>query len=196
MKNDNDLTWENFKLGMTDTWLDSIGEFLFGKIPQIFYWTPRSHYARISRMVWWAWKLRDSYDWDFGYVYEINQLKLERMIREFRTNGHCVWNTQNPPSKEFKRLLEAAELAKRLHHPDDENDHVSQVYESFKDKDAPTDSWSSKFFSEYYLDAKPIDTKLYRHIQKKARAKDKARQDATRRRYYHLLEKYGERWWD
>lgn len=171
--------------------LNSIAEFLFEKLPDWFYWTPKSQIKRLSMMIWWAWKMRNSYDWDFCYLYEIIGLKLERMTKEFRENGHCVWNSQ-PEGREFKRLLEARELANRLAWGSDQDETI-KLYEKY-DEPRKKDALSSAL--GIFETAKEINPKLFRFMQKKAWEKDATRRNELRRRFYYLLEKYGESWWD
>lgn len=69
-------------------------------------------WCKIKRFFYWGWKLRNSYDWDHSYFYEIIYLKLDSMYRYLTTYGICVSSNKN--SNLMKKLLEASNLAKSL----------------------------------------------------------------------------------
>ena len=157
-----------------------------------FYYNPEQLFRKVQRMFWWGWKMRNSYDWDYSYLYETVGFKLERMIKEFRENGHCQWNS-SPENREFKRLIEARELANRLRGNYNEDRELTKFFEKYTKPRTKQDLF---YKMEIFQDAKEIDEKLYKFMFKKACEKEKVKTDETRKRFYYLLEKYGESWWD
>jgi len=72
-----------------------------------------SKYEMIKRMLFWGWKLRNSWDFDACTIYEILYLKLTRIYNCFLDDGHCLWN-DDINNKGMRELRTAIELAKRL----------------------------------------------------------------------------------
>lgn len=73
----------------------------------------RRFWEKLCRMCFWGWKMRNSYDWDFAYLYEMLYLKLDKMQQCMLQSGSCVWCT----SKEthlMRKLSICRELARRL----------------------------------------------------------------------------------
>ena len=68
-------------------------------------------YEMICRMCYWGWHMRNSYDWDYAYLYQTINLKMRRMDVCFK-NGYHEW-TKND-GRMYKRFKEAMELSKRL----------------------------------------------------------------------------------
>lgn len=92
----NSSLWEKI---YTSDWFDSIYE-IYTKV-RVFFQT-------VERFFFWGWKLRNSYDFDSAFVYEMLYLKYER-IEKCLENGHCVHN-----KTEMRRLKTIKCLALRL----------------------------------------------------------------------------------
>jgi len=144
----------------------------------------RHIYRKILRMIWWGWKLRNSYDWDHGYLDEIIYLKLYRMQKEMSQRGHCVWNS-DPKSKEYHlmRKLEQAVYTARI---------ISKVYEE------PIFKIQTKKHEEKYGEITMLwefggeEWAAYHKIDK-----DHGLRIKQYRKHLHtLLYKYGDMWWD
>jgi hypothetical protein len=146
-----------------------------------------------NRMIFWAWKMRWSWDFDIHTVYEMLYLKLDRSYNCFLKNGHLVWNS-NPNNKLMRRLQEARYLAKRL--CDDEykmrafyetNEKFVHYFKTFKIKNKSLyesiSNWKNKpRLAELFYNGK---TKIYQNME-----------NYERKRLFHLLEKYINKWWD
>lgn len=141
-------------------------------------------YRSICRFFFWGWKLRNSYDWDFSYIYGIINVKLQRMENEFINNGHCVWNN-DINNKGFKKLREAKVLAYRLCNTD------------------PSDyDWMDELDKKYKinrLDIFDFNVQKPENYRKEFRFWSKKQDEKKaneKKRFFYLLEKYGDSWWD
>lgn len=74
-------------------------------------------WEKTKRFFYWGWKLRDSYDFDSGTVYEMLALKYERIYKVLE-NGHCCHAKSH-----MKRLKTIIGLAERL----SKDDYLSQA---------------------------------------------------------------------
>jgi len=133
-------------------------------------------YEMIRRMVFWGWKLRNSWDFDAQTIYTIMYLKLDRLYNCFRDNGHCVWNSSERNSR-MRQLSECRELFRRL----DEYDPMMVAYdEVFGLEYVPH---GKRFKHQELL----YQRRLNHHTKIRAYMKHRA---------FHLLEKNIDIWWD
>lgn len=147
-------------------------------------------YEMLCRMLFWGWNMRHSYDFDAQTLYDIIYLKLDRVYNCMLSDSHCAWNS-SPDTKLMRRLYEARTLAKRLSEGDMYLNSSVKLTEKYRDI-KPRGLLSS------YLDqnSKPIESKLYSYILKKAFEKDNTRYQTDKQRLFMLLNKYLSEWWD
>jgi hypothetical protein len=146
--------------------------------------TLRHYYRMICRMIWWGWKLRNSHDWDYGYMDEIIYLKLERMQKEMLQNGHCVWNS-DPKSKEYylmRKLEQAVYTAKIITEEEEEPIYQIQMKRHEEKYGEINMKWG---FGGEEWDA-------YHEIGNNHSFRIKQ----YRKHLHTLLYKYGTMWWD
>lgn len=79
----------------------------------LYYRRIRNFFRAIKRFFYWGWKLRNNYDWDYSYIYQVLHLKLRRMYDDMTKRNITFGTDKN--SSNMKRLLEACELSKRLY---------------------------------------------------------------------------------
>lgn len=72
----------------------------------------RPKYEMLSRMFFWGWHMRNSYDFDASTTYDMLYLKLNRVYNCMKGNSHCVWNS-NENTNLMRKLREAVELCRR-----------------------------------------------------------------------------------
>lgn len=144
-----------------------------------------------DRMFFWAFKMRNSWDFDASTIYEMVYLKLDRVYKCMRDHGHCMWNS-DPANKDMRRLLELTELARKL-----SEDDYCRYYYRFNDKYYNKDRDDSCFIWRLdRLTGKPISDKLYSVMLKKAFDRDHKNRLADKARFFMMMEKYMERFWD
>lgn len=153
----------------------------------------RSKKEMIARMLFWGWKLRWSWDFDASTMYEITYLKLSRVHDCMKKHGHLVWNA-NHNSNLMRKLAETKMLAKKLSE-DDYHRYYSQFHNQYKREDEEMCELD-KMMGIHYPDAKSINSKLYSFMIKKAFASDALEKKNDKNRFYYLLNKYQDHWWD
>lgn len=156
----------------------------------IYSWlTPlRSFKEQLGRMIYWAIRMRKSYDFDAQTLYRVIYYKLDAVYDTMKNHSHLEWNSTED-SKLMRRLNEARVLAKRLSEWE-EHRRLSNMMEKYRPKGENQSFlyWSSK--------GKPIDPKLYSLMVKKTSSRDHQEYQSNKRRLYHLLETYLDSWWD
>ena len=144
-------------------------------------------------MLFWGWNMRDNYDFDASYLYNTMYLKLDRTYSCMVNNSHCVWN-DSVDSKMMRRLCEAKVLSKRLL----ESKYGSHVdtflnkYCIIRDKN----DLMSQINVRYSANSKIVDKTFYVKGLKEAMKKDNRAYSTDRKRFFRLLEKYTDYWWD
>lgn len=66
---------------------------------------------RIRNFFYYGWKLKDSHNWDYVYLYQIIHIKIQAMY-DCMVDGICISNERD--SNKMRKMLEASLLAKRL----------------------------------------------------------------------------------
>lgn len=159
--------------------------------------TIRQWWETICRMCWWGWKLRNSYDWDYGYLDEMLYLKLDRMQKNMSKYGNCLWNS-DPKAKEYwlmRKLEQAVYTAKIINNENEEPIYKQQLLEH------------ERIYGEMLLDLGAsglgfskctskeqgkIAWEAYNNIHN-----EHAERIKQYRKHFHiLLYKYGRQWWD
>ena len=69
-----------------------------------------------QRFFYWGWAMRKNHDWDYQYLLIMLDLKLARMEKCFKTQGHCVWNScpEEPEYKTMRKFEFTRYVLKRL----------------------------------------------------------------------------------
>jgi len=178
-------------------YIPDFNEFIW-ELQDIFWysWTTwlRVKYQMLERMIFWGWNMRHSYDFDALLCYDILYLKLKRVYECHRDHGNCVWNS-NPLNRDMKRLREAVGLAKWLSVNDNSsNKNYFKLVEKYYDENGR--GLLSRQVKELYPKAKPIDSKLYSFMFRKAINKDYEEYLTKKNRFFYLLNKYLGVWWD
>jgi hypothetical protein len=151
----------------------------------------RIFWEMVCRMAWWAWKMRKNHDWDFAYLYLTIHLKLKRMDDNMLTGKSYASWTYNKQSRCYRSLKEAKELAKRLADGEEDMKIIMQFHDRF--------GFRSDFARRIGIEkenAEPISDKLYDRLYRKAVKENKEHYKAVKRRFYYLLETFGDHWWD
>lgn len=151
-------------------------------------------YTKINRMLFWGWNMRNSVDYDASTLYDVVYLKLDRVYDSMLNYNHLVWNS-SPDTKLMRRLCELKLLAKKL----SESDKYNSNYSKLSDKYARVsrDGLDRLFYSfNLHPNAKTINDKLYSHFFRSAIKKDTAARNIDKNRYYYLMDKYLEHFWD
>lgn len=150
-------------------------------------------YQTLERMLFWGWKMRHSYDFDAHTVYEAIHLKLERIHKCMKENGHLEWNSDESNNL-MRKLAECKGIAKKLAE-ENYRRHCTTFHETYRTK-RQTSSWLDEAMERHYPKARVIDEKTYSHFFKKAIEADNLEKNADKKRLYYLLDKYLEQWWD
>ena len=149
-------------------------------------------YERIKRMIYWAWVMRDSYDYCATTTYEAIYHKLDRVYKYNRDCGHLMWNSDET-NNQMRKLNEARILAKRLNEWESHERHAVDIMSRFKSNE---ERRRLGIFSDLFPNAKPIDSKLYNFYFMAAHEKDSKRYQQSKARLFYLLNKYIDVWWD
>ena len=131
-----------------------------------------------------------TFDWDGNFVYGDIHFRLERIRKHSLKHGVCAW--QVPNSNLMKKLEETIELARLL-----ENSYEWDNYHTgrFMEKYTYQGDWFNKDFN-LFPDAEVIDEKTWRNRFRVFSDKDRRLYRERKDRFYYLLDKYLERWWD
>lgn len=153
----------------------------------------RSLIEKIKRIVFWGWKLRNNYDFDAGYMYEVMYLKFDRLYYGMLAHSHCVWNS-SPSSKLMRRLYEARGLAKKL----SESEYGRHSH-TFLEKYYRINEYNPNgvnFCRPIGVNAKLVSQEFYSYGLKKTLTRDENERKIDQKRLYHLMERYIDVWWD
>lgn len=142
---------------------------------------------KIKRMLFWGWKLRDSYDFDAHTIYEILYLKLDRVYNVMLNNSHLMWN-DSPDTPGMRRLREARDLALRFSQDFEEYDH--RAFDETRKLFGPS---NMQFTDNGVTSDWGEDAHRYLNIRRKHWNKVKSEQH---KRLFYLIEKYTCHWWD
>ena len=151
----------------------------------------REYYEILERMLFWAWTMRYSYDFDAHTNYLVLHHKLRRQYECFRDHGHCVWN-DDVNNNRMRKLHEAMMLAKRLHEDHYDMRAFDEADERFR---FVMDILSDEKYNR--IETRYLDTPERAEMFRKGRAKMYHQQkEYERKRFYYLLEKYTDHFWD
>ena len=150
----------------------------------------------IERMIFWAWKMRYSYDFEALTIYDMLYFKLDRIYACMRDHGNCVWSSDEN-SKRMRRLCEAKYLAGWLskNAPDSSNKRLTRVMERY-DKEKRGSGYLDRIHTKLYPNAKIIDSKLLSLMVNKAVSKDIEEYKNKKERFLKLIDKHLDEWWD
>jgi hypothetical protein len=159
------------------------------------YYAILSTYKSISSVLYWGWNMRNSVDYDAHSMYDLMYLKLDRIYKEMVNNSHLMWNSKET-TKGMKRLAETRRLAKMLAN-DTYNCYVYKVMDKYT---CPNHLKPSSIFNKIRINGekekKLISDKLYSLYFKKASELDRLNYLTIKNRYFMLLGKHIEGWWD
>ena len=137
---------------------------------------------QLSNFFYWGWKLRENYDWDYSFLYEIIYLKLERMERIFRNKSYAI-NSK----KHAKQIMVAKNLAKRL--MDENYDfYETDFYKKWGGHEIKIENGLIEFIYPNVSD--------YNKNQRIAIMRDNSKKSEDKKALFDLLEKQIEYWWD
>lgn len=146
------------------------------------------YWDKICRFFYWGWKMRNSYDWDSGFVYEMLQLKLQRMVKACYHDGNHVWS---PKSRQYKALVECIELCKRV------NGSETPYYDRFTAEFGPGARYRFEPIENSDC-VKLLDdnTAFYKKLRRLAFTEDQKLEKQRKERLFHLMAKWSDFWWD
>lgn len=152
----------------------------------------RLQYERICRMLYWGWAMRDNYDFDSGFMFDMEVLKLKRLLWVFENEGHH-WEECEKYAPKMKSIRLAIKIGDKLledrymKHYDLHvakwgriTHHSEPIPGSPNFKMVPSREMSDKERKEF-LEAFETDDRI------------RARH---RRWFYDIIKVHGERWWD
>ena len=152
----------------------------------------------LDKMIFWAWHMRWSYDFDAHTMYWMLYYKLDRMYKCFRDYSSCVWDSDiNNPK--MRKLRITRELAKRLAEDNytTQADKIQEIYGELKLKSGPRVPGKPSVPCEFFM------TKATKADQEKAQARlhkayleDDRQKEYERKWFFKLLEKNIDFWWD
>ena len=147
----------------------------------------------VSRMLFWGWHMRKSYDFDSHTIYDMLHLKLKRIYHSHLNHNHCVWNS-SPEKVRMRRLAECIELCGRL----SEDEYALDLcVEPLNDKWGNLDFNPGKVLVFNRTGVKTEeDRMLYKRDLKRLMDVAHRRKIEQKKRFWNLLETHVEYWWD
>lgn len=160
---------------------------------------------QIKRFFYWGWKLRNSFDWDNGFLEEMILLKLKRMRACFNSEDykHNRWSLKEEiqqPQIEFKQgLIEQYKadvamdicimiLERRM--DSDFYDRISGLDEFSKDF---TYNFDNGEFNSLYK-GQPVPKEVAKKRNELVFKGDEIK-TRDKKLLYYLMEKFSESWW-
>ena len=74
-----------------------------------FYYELKPKYEAVLRGLRWGWRLRYNYEWDSGFLLEIEVLKLKELLHNFEHHGH-----HDPECENYAPKMKSLRLAIKL----------------------------------------------------------------------------------
>jgi len=173
------LQWIELKWKILDT-LDIVPGFF------------RRLFNTLERVRYWGWNMRNNYDFGAQYIYEMLYHKLDRTYRYMRDNGHCVWN-ESENSNLMRKLREARELAYRIWKDEEDIKAFEETDERYGFKMWTTPEGNGSHRLHITWERNPEEARKFR--ERRTRHYESIRK-YYRERFYYLMSKYLERWWD
>jgi hypothetical protein len=149
----------------------------------------------VARACYWGWTLRDSHDWDHGYLDTMVALKLRRMLDA--QIGPQSYHSPECPNylPKVRSLKLAVKLAERLQ-ADKYNDSPKYPLD-FKFEQTEKSQKQVTFQMVPYNPArKEKASELYQKLALDEWARHDRRRDRDRQIMYRIIAKYGTFWWD
>jgi hypothetical protein len=160
--------------------------------------TIRRYYEMTRRMIYWAKKMRYSYDFDGHTIYYMLYCKLDRMYACFRDYSHCVWNSSES-KPHMKKLRVIRELAKRLD-KDDYSTHTNFHNNKWGKPKMTFEKIENSTSSLMHINRDNIKTKKDKELERKdfrrAITKDDLQKVYEREYFFKMLSKYLPDLWD
>lgn len=149
----------------------------------------------IARACYWGWALRDSHDWDHGYLDRIVALKLRRMLTA--QLGPQSYHSPECPNylPKVRSLKLAVKLAERLQ-ADKYHDNPKYPLDYTFKRMGHTDEYATFQMVLQNPVRKEKASELYLKLAMDEFARKDRRQDRDRAILYRIIAKYGTYWWD
>jgi hypothetical protein len=169
-------------------------------VAEDLYYEVRAFYQMVRRALTWGWRLRKSYDWDPGYLLEMEVQKLKDMLYYIEIHG-----IHDPDCETYKPKMKSLRLAIKL-------GDLLLKDEYTKFYDLHTKAWgeTEMAWEEILEGPSKGNYKLYWTRDKKrvefseqekaelsiAWEKDARREQKHRDLFYRIIATHGQRWWD
>ena len=179
-----------------DGWLNDKVDDLLTFLKDIFYYNPRGFIRNLKRSIDYVKLGWNNYDWDGGYLYEVIQFKLKRMLPELE-NGHAIPNQYN----ELKALKLAIKLGDKLLNSWDSYKQFSDLHnKKWGEVNISFEKVEGSKCSRILSNRPNANTEEEKEKENKelreAWKKDRNREDRDRKIYFGILEKYIDFMWD
>jgi len=151
-------------------------------------WRISAFYESFCRFFYWGWKLRNSHDFDYGYLEEIILIKLQRIEKCLKSS-----KVRTPNPKLLKRLAITIELARRVRNQPQYAVEVDYFLGDMRE------DFTLEEIADPPAENPHTGSRFQLKISKNARKWfDKAEKIEynNRRDLYKNLEKWGQYWWD
>lgn len=183
---------------MTRRLYDSLNfelQYKIASLPDKLTWPFRRTYGKLARFFYWGWNLRNSYDWDYSYLYEIMLLKMKRMYTAIE-NG----STEEKEKKKILRTLkDAINYCDKLL-KDDYTRNLDKVDQKWGEHEFAFNPSETKGFSTMYSfnrnalnpkDQKKADKEILNAYQK-----DEFEKTMDKMGLFQTMEENIGKWWD
>ena len=145
----------------------------------------------LNRVIYWAWAMKRSYDFDANTIYDMLYRKLDRLYICFINNGHCGWNSDaNKPL--MRKLSIARNLAKRLSNNNytTQEDRVTTIYGNVKLQFTPSKRDNLHNCDFYMEKAPPEQQKKALNLLYIAQIRDDQQRKLEKEYLFKLLHKH------
>lgn len=176
------------KYNLDEKWEDFMDLIWYNRVSWV-----TSKFQMLSRMIFWGWYMRNSYDFDAHTIYDMLEMKLDRLYYVFKHHSHCVWNS-DVENKDMRRLCEARGLAHKLAKGDYMR-HYTKITKTYRVSYDKNDI-SIRIGIRYPSENKLISNDYYRKLSKRAWNLDEAERKTDQDRLFFLLNTRINHWWD
>lgn len=155
-------------------------------------------WKKIKNFCYWGWKLRNSEDWDYNFLYEVIYLKMSKMVKTLQNNDIARWTDEN--TKTMRKLRTATECMRRLY----ESNYCEKVKEDFDKKWGEVEVNHSPYSIEGFFVVETTRANVVTEEDEERKSKELNRiferenylmaQDLEM--FCELFRKYSRYWWD
>jgi len=149
---------------------------------------------QIKNFFFWGWFMKDTLDYDAHSIYPMLHYKLKSVYNYMKKDSHLMWNSSTKTNG-MRKLAELSELARKLYEEDySYRNNVRRVMDNYE---CPR-TIASPIYSlvKRRKPRKMISNDLYKFYFKMASKRDKKEYETVKNRFYYLLNKYVEHFWD